>query len=220
MMHGPCGYENPKLLCMVKGQCSKYFSKKFCMRTSIDENGFAIYRRRDDGRHGFKNGVILDNRFVVPYILDLLIRYQAHINVEWCNKSKMIKYLFKYINKGVDRTRAIIADNVVLDGQTGETRHKQVDEIKMYLDCRYLSAYEAVWRIFQFDIHFREPTVERLVVHLSFMNKVVYPENQSLPSILIRKDIGKTMLTEWMLTNQMFDDARDLTYAEFPTKWV
>ena len=56
----------------------------------------------------------------------------------------MIKYLFKYVNKCVDRTRAVIAENVVLDGRTGEIRHEQVDEIKMYLDYRYLSAYEVV----------------------------------------------------------------------------
>jgi len=29
-----------------------------------------------------KNGVHLDNRFVVPHNVDLLIKYQAHINAE------------------------------------------------------------------------------------------------------------------------------------------
>ncbi|XP_012857514.1 PREDICTED: uncharacterized protein LOC105976799 [Erythranthe guttata] len=30
-------------------------------------------------------------------------------------------------------------------------------EIKMYYDCRYLPACEAMWRLFNFDIHYRDP---------------------------------------------------------------
>ena len=62
---------------------------------SIDENGFAIYKRRDNGRYGIKNEIMLDNRFIVSYNLDLILHYRAHINVKWYNKSKIIKYLFK-----------------------------------------------------------------------------------------------------------------------------
>lgn len=52
------------------------------------------------------------------------------------------------------------------------------------------------------------------------MNIVVYYRNQCLLYILARKDVDKTMLTEWMITNQIFDNVRDLTFAEFSNKWV
>lgn len=86
MMHSSCGHQKPKSPYKVKGQCSKHFSKKFWSQTSINQNGFAIYTRKDNEWYGIKNEVILDNRFVVLYNLDLVIHYQTHINIEWYNK--------------------------------------------------------------------------------------------------------------------------------------
>ncbi|XP_020108369.1 uncharacterized protein LOC109724099 isoform X2 [Ananas comosus] len=220
MIHGPCGQANSKAPCMKKGQCSKHFPKEFRVETSFDENGFAIYRRRNDERYATKNGIDLDNRYVVPHHLQLIVRYQAHINVEWCNKSMLIKYLFKYINKGPDRMRAVIEDSCLSTEVNSKKQYDGVDEIKRFLDCRYLSAYEAIWRLFEFDIHHREPTVERLTIHMQFMNNVVYHEGENLLNVVNRCNIEKTMFTEWMAMNRIYDDARELTYVEFPTKWV
>lgn len=44
---------------------------------------------------------------------DLLVKYNAHINVEVCNKTKSVKYLFKYINKEHDRATVVIEGNVI-----------------------------------------------------------------------------------------------------------
>lgn len=104
MLHGPCGTANKNAPCNDGNDvCNRNFPKKFCAETIIDKDGFPTYRRRDDGRHIKKGDVNLDNRFVVPYNRHLLLAFQAHINVEWCNKSRAIKYLFKYIHKGPDR---------------------------------------------------------------------------------------------------------------------
>ena len=220
MIHGPCGQAHPKSPCMVDKSCAKHFPKNFCTETTIDEDNYPIYRRRDDGNTVDKNGVKLDNRFVVPYNRNLLVKYQAHINVEWCNRSRSIKYLFKYIHKGEDRTTVLIE----AEDQQSETRASKLtnrdDEIKRYLDARYISGCEAAWRIFQFPLQYREPAVERLQFHLENEHVVVFPDSMDLDQIVSRPNIEKTMFTEWMTANQLHEEARSLTYAQFPTKWT
>ncbi|CAN1787491.1 ATP-dependent DNA helicase pif1 [Linum perenne] len=107
MIHGPCGSLNPTSSCTVEGKCTKHFPKKYCSQTTIDEDGFPRYRRRENGSFVTVNNITLANRFVVPYNRYLLLRFQAHINLEFCNKSRSIKYLFKYINKPPDRDQSI-----------------------------------------------------------------------------------------------------------------
>ena len=39
---------------------------------------------------------------MVPYNPFLLLKYNAHINIELCSTVKSVKYLYKYIYKGYD----------------------------------------------------------------------------------------------------------------------
>ena len=135
MIHGPCELPNRSAPCMADGKCIRFFPKKFNEAIIVDQDGFPVYMRTNDGHTVQKHGIELDNRFVVPYSLQLLLKYRTHMNVEWCNQSTSIKYLFKYINKGSDR---ITTSTVNVQNQNG--RQHQVDnEIKQYLDCRYVS---------------------------------------------------------------------------------
>ncbi|CAN1801729.1 ATP-dependent DNA helicase PIF1 [Linum perenne] len=207
MIHGPCGSLNPKSSCTVDGKCTKHFPKKFCSQTTIDADGFPRYRRKEDGVFVTANNITLDNRFVVPYNRYLLLRFQAHINLEFCNKSRSIKYLFKYINKPPDRASgAIVAE--------------QDNEIKAFLDCRYLAASEACWRIFKFDIHHHYPSVLRMNFHLPGQQYMIYEEDQSIEDVLAMHENRRTMLEAWMDINKQDAEARKYTFLEFPQYYV
>jgi hypothetical protein len=107
MIHGPCGNKNEKSPCMKKGKCSKYYPKEFQDETNFTDNGFTQYRRRDTNIYVRRDNHNLDNRWVVPHNLFLLKKFQAHINVEFVNKSKLLKYLCKYVNKGPDKATIV-----------------------------------------------------------------------------------------------------------------
>ena len=215
MIHGPCGLANKKSSCMGNGRCTKHYPKKFTERTTIDKDGYPIYLRPDNGRFVDKGGIVLDNRYVVPHNRHLLMKYRAHINVEWCNQSQAIKYLFKYINKGNDRvTASFYQSNPNQDGDG------HLDEVKMYYDCRYISPIEATWRIFKFDIQFRDPPVERLSFHLEDEQNVIFPENEPLDEVLSKPSVRNSMFLQWMEANKIYEEARHLTYAQFPNKFV
>ena len=143
-----------------------------------------------------KGDVKLDNSYVVPHNINLLVKYQAHINVEWCNQSKAIKYLFKYINKGPDRATMLVQENVRRNEISGKKQINDVDEIKSYLDCRYISTCEACWRIYQFDIHYRNPAVEQLSFHLQDEHTVTFTNNKRARNVINRYDIGRAMIAQ------------------------
>ncbi|KAJ1685676.1 hypothetical protein LUZ63_017066 [Rhynchospora breviuscula] len=218
MIHGPCGHARPNSPCMKKGHCSKNFPKEFHDSTVMSDEGFVVYKRRDTGITVEKNGVILDNRYVVPHNLKLLMKYRAHINVERCHTTTMIKYLFKYVCKGRDRAYVTLQRTETNEQrqqtQGPQAEHATINEVSDYLDCRYIAPPEAIWRIFQYHIHYSNPTVERLPVHLPNENSVVFSDYQSLDELVSNEYSAKTKLTAWFELNIRDELARDLTYLQ------
>lgn len=219
MTHGPCGSLNRTCPCMKDAKCSKFFPKPYNEETFVDQDGFARYRRRSNDLFIEKGGHRLDNRWVVPYNLKLLKKYQAHINTEWCNKTIFVKYLFKYVTKGADSSKIYLQR--VRNGESApyDKTTETVNEIREYLDCRYICEQDACWRIFGYDIHRHYPAVERMPVHLPNDNFVTYSARAKMRTLLEQEFLRKTMLTEWFTVNQTHAAARNLTYPQFPTKW-
>jgi len=157
----------------------------------------------------------IENSSVVPYIPPLLMRYQAHVNTEYCNKTNAIKYLFKYVNKGPDRAIVKIT-NVVAD----LNKETIIDEIKRCYDCRYLSPCQAVWQTFAFDIHHRWLVVQRLTLHLPGAQSTLFKDDDDIHAVFNRCENSNTMFLGWFEANRNYIEAKDLTYGEFPTKFV
>lgn len=94
MMHGPCG---PMILnspCMANGEYTKHFPKR-CTDETLFQNvdGYSTYHRPTNGKTALVRGHELGSEFVVPYNPYLLLKYNAHINVEVCSTVKSVMYL-------------------------------------------------------------------------------------------------------------------------------
>ncbi|GJW31143.1 hypothetical protein Tco_0051175 [Tanacetum coccineum] len=214
MLHGPCGKDARSVACNVEDKCLKHFPKACCEETIIDQDGYLIYRRRDNKVTVKKGKFTFDNKYVFPHNRYLLLKYQAHINVKWCNRSKAIKYLFKYLNKGPDIAIIVIQENVANGHGVTPEKVAVVDEIKKYLNYRYLAPCEAIWRILSFDIHYSYPSVMKLNFHLPDQQPITLCELECLPALLEREGINVTMFTDWFHLNERHPPDKTLTYAE------
>ena len=119
-----------------------------------------------------------------------------------------IKYLFKYLCKGQYRvTMQITAENEF---------HNEISNLQ---DARYVSASEAGWRLFSFDIVDRNPPVVRLAVHLPKHHTVYFEEGREQEAAL--RPAPGMKLTEWFKANKKYPSARHIRYHLFPRylKW-
>jgi hypothetical protein len=108
---------------MVDGRCKKRYPHAYCEATTQGEDGYAVYRRRNNGRTFQKSpgGFVYDNQWVVLHNLNLTRKFNAHINVEVSAAIRSVKYMFKYIYKGKDRA------TVRVDGP--------INEIQQYINA-------------------------------------------------------------------------------------
>ncbi|XP_075707181.1 LOW QUALITY PROTEIN: uncharacterized protein LOC142741727 [Rhinoderma darwinii] len=192
MVHGPCGRRNPSSPCMKDGFCTKRFPRQLIHETQSGDDGYPLYRRRKVGEGGFTalmkmkignsyQDIEVDNRWIVPYSPFLSKTFQSHVNIEYCNSVKAIKYICRYVNKGSDqaafglerqgRTTDEINRQERQERTTDEINHQErqestIDEIDRFQTGRYISSNDAVWRILDFPIHDRYLTVVHLNAHL------------------------------------------------------
>ncbi|KAF7821818.1 uncharacterized protein G2W53_027273 [Senna tora] len=79
---------------------------------------------------------------------------------------------------------------------------------------------EAAWRIFGSEIHHRQPYVDRLTFHLPNEQAIINEDHENLDHVMNKSTVNHSMFTTWMQANQDYEEARELTYSEFPTKFI
>ncbi|KAJ2924672.1 hypothetical protein H1R20_g12432, partial [Candolleomyces eurysporus] len=209
MVHGPCGPGFPNAPCMVNGKCSKGFPAQFNEATTLGENGYARMARPNNGISIEIHGIMVDNRWIVAYPRSLCAEFDCHINMECAISLASARYTFKYLHKGPDRGTAEVSQN---------------DEVKKFVDGRYISPTDAMWRIFHFPIHEQFPPVCRLQVHLPGQQNVVFYDDDNIGEVIEENLDKRTTLTAFFLANENDGPAgqlaRTLTYAQFPQHFV
>ncbi|XP_072077842.1 uncharacterized protein [Arachis hypogaea] len=203
MVHGSCKTLNQSSPRMKNGQCKRNYPKEFVAETRRGDDSYPQYWRQFDTPIPINQNVTIDYRWVVSYNPWLLLKYDCHINVEICSSIKSIKYLYKYCYKGPD----CVAMEV--------HRSSHYDEVKQFIDARWIAAPEACWRIFKFNLYRMYPSVERLQVRLPNQHQVSFYEHQTISEIVNDEYFSRTMLTEFFALNRVDDQqSRHLLYRE------
>ena len=151
-----------------------------------------------------KTGRVIDNRWVVPYIPFLSLRYNCHINGELCTSPKASKYLYGYITKGVDR--AMVA--TVVEGDQAR------DEITQYEDLRSVGSSEATWHLLAFPISKRYPPVLPLRVHTEEQQQVVFDEGTE--EVALEKQRDTELTAFFKLNEQLRQEGQQLEDGSLP----
>jgi len=66
---------------------------------------------------------------------------------------------------------------------------------------------DVVWRVFSFDINYREPSVKRLIFHLEGKEPIVFED------VINKPHIRDTKFLIWMEENIIYPEPKDLTYG-------
>jgi hypothetical protein len=149
--------------------------------------------------------------FIVPHNVDLVVKYQAYINVEMINRDGMHKCLFKYVTKGFDSARI----GIQRVSSTASSSNDIVNEINDFLECCCVTPNDGGWRLLQYDIHYSNPVVERLPIHFPLENNVVFTEDDDLEEVLENLNNVRTKLTSRLEINSTTILAQSYTYVEF-----
>lgn len=151
---------------MKDNSCINHFPKQFVEKMFCLILPIQVISVRNNGITVTKNREHLVNCWVVPYNPHLLFKYRAHIKVEVCNSVTAVKI---FIQVRLQRPRPSHV----------EFQNGQRDEMKLYVDARYLSSGEPCWRLFHFELQDRNSGIQRLVVHLPNHPSVVYGEGHA-----------------------------------------
>uniref|UniRef100_A0A183GVE6 Helitron_like_N domain-containing protein n=1 Tax=Heligmosomoides polygyrus TaxID=6339 RepID=A0A183GVE6_HELPZ len=193
MVHRRCGVFDPTSPCMKDGRCSKKFPKEMrsCGLRQLSSSSPTramdrLYRRLQlQGRMDCSLQSILSNTDLIRNTN--LLKYNSNINVGICEMITTVKYFYKY--KGTDKARLKIRND------------DAADEIKQYLNARYVCPPEAAHRIFGYDLDDSAHSVVRLAMHLQGHQSVMFEQGQE-EAALAKAALRDSMLTAYFKLNE------------------
>ncbi|XP_048511133.1 uncharacterized protein LOC125500940 [Athalia rosae] len=156
---------------------------------------------------------MVNNQYVVPYCPQLSITFNSHINVEIVSSIKSVKHLYKYIYKGHDAAAVTVGEN------PEENTVIDHDEIKNFIETRYVGPVVASWRILGKSLQDKSHAITRLPVHLQNEQNVVFTDDNEEKKI--RSSLEKTgMLLDHFALNARDPQARQYYYSEIPCHYT
>jgi hypothetical protein len=190
-MHRSDHLAYPTNRCYKDGKCLYGFPKPLQQTTTIDESGRVVYRRRKE-----------EDRMFVSYMPFLTELMDCHVNVDVTFTVNIFMYLYKYLFKGPHNARYTITN----------PNQQHTDEIKDFVNARCVSASEATWRIFGFEISRKFLAVTSLTVRLPGENLQQMPRKNSTASTASKllRYFARPTATQFLL----------LKYTEFYSKYI
>ena len=208
-MHKDSHLENTESRCNRNGKCIYNFPFAVNPITYLGNDGRVVYRRRkpEDG-------------WVVSHIPFLVSALQCHIHADICSKAGVFMYMYKYIYKGPDQCSFAIntSDTANIDGTV-----QDFNEFVEYIRGRYLSSSEGAWRILQYNINTKIPSVKRITIQLPGMHyRQMFRKNnsQSEASMVLRyfhrpvgEDFDRLTISEYY---ELFDQKPFSDRSKYP----
>ncbi|GJX36008.1 putative PIF1 DNA helicase/replication protein A1-like protein [Tanacetum coccineum] len=198
MMHGLCGDQFRSSPYMSRDGCTKGYPKEYCEEMFITHDGWLRNKRSNNGSREKvgQRDTMLDKRFVVPHNIDLIV---------------LIMVIEGQTNHNNDNNNSRTPYHLILH---------HADEIEQYLNCRYISACEACWKLLCFEMHYRSIAVERLPFHEEGCNIVYFRDDDDVENVLERATNAMSKFTGWMRANEIYPEGRHLLYADYHTEFT
>ncbi|KAE8218337.1 hypothetical protein CF319_g7769, partial [Tilletia indica] len=183
------GNPNIDSRCYKNGICSFGFPQPLSEHTTVDPiTNRIIYKRTTE-----------EECMIAQYPPLILLAWEGHAHIDFSLSLESFVYMFKYIHKGPDHVDFRFRDDNLDVEEAAES------VVEDFIKARYLSATEAAWRIFGYDLTNKSPTVMRLGVHTPGDNRRQFRGSAAPGS-------NASSLIRYMLRPAAF---QDMLYAEY-----
>eukprot|EP00794_Sanderia_malayensis_P011663 gene11663-biopygen9333 len=135
------------------------------------------------------------------------------MNVEVCTAVKRDKYIFKYIlHQGND-----MAHVEIREGQPAVDAQQDIihDEIRQYLNSRYVGPHQAVYKLVQYEMHDKSHTIFPLAIQLPHQQPLSFTDQQQAA-----QRNNDSMLMAYFSLNQREDNAHRYFYQDIPEHYT